>query len=39
MDRLSELVKEEDEYLEKLVENKYKEMLLEEKTKQFSYGI
>lgn len=34
MDRLSELVKEEDEYLEKLVEQKYQEMLLEEKTKE-----
>lgn len=34
MDRLSELVKEEDEYLEELVEQKYQEMLLEEKTKE-----
>lgn len=34
MDRLSELVKEEDEYLEKLVEQKYQKMLLEEKTKE-----
>ena len=34
MDRLSELVKEEDEYLDKLVEQKYQEMLLEEKTKE-----
>ena len=34
MDRLSELVKEDDEYLEKLVEQKYQEMLLEEKTKE-----
>lgn len=34
MCRLSELVKEEDEYLEKLVEQKYKEMLLEEKIKE-----
>ena len=30
IDRLSELVKEEDEYLEKLVEQKYKDMILEE---------
>ena len=35
MDRLSELVKEEDEYLENTVKNKYKELIIEEKEKQF----
>lgn len=34
MDRLSDLVKEEDEYLEKLVETKYKEFVKEESKKQ-----
>ena len=34
MDRLSELVKEEDEFLEKLVQKIYKELLIEEKTKE-----
>ena len=35
MDRLSKLVKEEDEFLEKLVKTKYKELIEEEQTKQF----
>lgn len=35
MDRLSELVKEEDEYLENTVINKYKELIIEEQEKQF----
>ena len=35
MDRLSELVKEEDEYLENTVKNKYKELIIEEKEKEF----
>lgn len=35
MDRLSALVKEEDEYLEKTVENKYKELIIEESQKEF----
>ena len=35
MDRLSELVKEEDEYLENTVKNKYKELIIEEEEKQF----
>ena len=35
MDRLSELVKEEDEYLESTVKNKYKELIIEEKEKEF----
>lgn len=34
MDRLSELVKEEDEFLEKLVQDIYKELMIEEKTKE-----
>ena len=34
MDRLSELVKEEDEYLEKVVETKYKEYVQQENKKQ-----
>lgn len=35
MDRLSELVKEEDEYLENTIKNKYKELIIEEQEKQF----
>ena len=35
MDRLSELVKEEDEYLENTVKSKYKELILEEKEKEY----
>lgn len=35
MDRLSELVKEEDEYLENTVKAKYKELIIEETEKQF----
>ena len=35
MDRLSKLVKEEDEYLEKTVKNKYKELIIEEKDELF----
>lgn len=35
MDRLSELVKEADEYLENTVKNKYKELIIEEKEKEF----
>lgn len=35
MDRLSDLVKEEDEYLENTVRNKYKELIIEEKEKEF----
>jgi tRNA(Ile)-lysidine synthase len=35
IDRLSDLVKEEDEYLEKLVEQTYKEIIIEEKPKEF----
>ena len=35
MDRLSELVKEEDEYLENTVKSKYKELIIEENEKQF----
>lgn len=35
VDRLSELVKEEDEYLENTVKNKYKELIIEEQEKQF----
>ena len=35
MDRLSELVKEEDEYLENTVKNNYKELIIEEQEKQF----
>ncbi len=35
MDRLSNLVKEEDEYLENTIIDKYKELILEEKEKQF----
>ena len=35
IDRLSELVKEEDEYLEKQVEEKYKYMIIEENKKEF----
>ena len=31
MDRLSELVKEEDEFLDKLVKNKYKEFVARRK--------
>ena len=34
MDRLSDLVKEEDEYLEKVVEEKYKEYVQHEEKKQ-----
>ena len=35
MDRLSELVKEEDEYLENTVKSKYKELILEENEKEY----
>ena len=35
MDRLSELVKEEDEYLENTVKKIYKELIIEENEKQF----
>lgn len=35
MDRLSDLVKEEDEYLERVVKDKYKELIIEEKSKEF----
>ena len=35
LDRLSELVKEEDEYLENIVKIKYKELIIEEKNEQF----
>lgn len=35
MDRLSELVKEEDEYLENTVKSKYKELIVEEKEKEY----
>lgn len=35
MDRLSELVKEEDKYLENTVKAKYKELIIEETEKQF----
>lgn len=35
MDRLSELVKEEDKFLEELVKTKYKQLIEEEQTKQF----
>ena len=39
MDRLSNLVKEEDEYLEKLVETKYKQFIKEETTKQITLDL
>lgn len=39
MDRLSELVKEEDEYLEKTVENKYKELIIEENKQQIVMNL
>ena len=35
IDRLSELIKENDDYLENLVKNKYKELIIEEKQKEF----
>ncbi|MBQ2937829.1 MAG: tRNA lysidine(34) synthetase TilS [Clostridia bacterium] len=35
MDRLSDLVKEEDEYLSNIVKNKYKELIIEENKKEF----
>ena len=35
MDRLSELVKEEDEYLDNTVKNTYKELIIEEQKEQF----
>lgn len=35
MDRLSELVKEEDEYLENTVKDKYKNLIIEEKQNEF----
>ena len=35
MDRLSELVREEDEYLENTVKNKYRELIIEEKRNEF----
>ena len=39
MDRLSELVKEEDEYLEETVENKYKELIIEENKQQIVMNL
>lgn len=39
MDRLSNLVKEEDEYLEKLVETKYKQFIKEETSKQITLDL
>ena len=39
MDRLSELVKEEDEYLENTVKSKYKELILEEKEKEYIMNL
>ena len=39
MDRLSELVKEENEYLENTVKNKYKELIIEEKEKEFVMNL
>lgn len=39
MDRLSELVKEEDEYLEETVKNKYKEMIIEENKKEIIVNL
>lgn len=39
MDRLSNLVKEEDEYLEKLVETKYKQFIKEESSKQITLDL
>jgi len=35
MDRLSDLVKEENEYIEKMVEKEYKKLILEENEKEF----
>ena len=35
MDRLSELVKQEDEFIDRLVQSKYKELIEEEQTQQF----
>lgn len=35
MDRLSDLVKEENEYLEKVVETEYRKLIIEEKQKEF----
>lgn len=35
MDRLSDLVKEDDEYLEKVVQNEYKRLIIEEKQNEF----
>lgn len=35
MDRLSDLVKEEDEYLERFVQNEYKNLIIEEKQDEF----
>ncbi len=39
MDRLSELVKEEDDYLNKLVIEKYKKLIIEEQPKQFIMNL
>lgn len=39
MDRLSNLVKEEDEYLEKMVETKYKQFIKEESSKQITLDL
>ena len=39
MDRLSELVKEEDEYLENTVKSKYKELIVEEKEKEYIMNL
>ena len=39
MDRLSDLVKEEDEYLEKVVKEKYKEYILYENEKQIVMNL
>ena len=39
MDRLSNLVKEEDEYLENLVETKYKQFIKEETSKQITLDL
>lgn len=39
IERLSELVKEEDEYLQKLVEKKYKELLIEENKKEITMNL
>lgn len=35
MDRLSQLIKEEDEYLDKVVREKYNELIIEENSKEF----